>query len=209
MDFIQQLIDRYPALISQGEAVRKACEIIIRCYENKGKLLVAGNGGSAADADHIVGELMKGFVRKRSINRELADKIERIDPVNGGFIALQLQAGLPAIALSAHTALNTASINDMDGTIIYAQQILGYGNPEDVFLGISTSGNAKNVYYGIIVAKAKGLTTIALTGRDGGLISAIADLSIIVPEQETYRIQEFHLPIYHAICLTVEEHFFS
>ena len=208
MDFIRQLIERHPALASEEAAIRKACEMLIRCFENKGKLLAAGNGGSAADADHIVGELMKGFVKKRRISRELAGKIEGLDPVKGGGLASQLQTGLPAIALSAHAALNTASINDIDGTIIYAQQILGYGNPGDVFLGISTSGNAKNVYNGMIVAKAKGLATIALTGGSGGIIAGIADLSIIAPEQETYKIQECHLPIYHAICLTVEEYFF-
>ena len=209
MDYIQQLIATYPRLISQKESIMAACEKIIHCYQSNGKLLIAGNGGSAADADHIVGELMKGFVKKRSINLELISKIEQLDPINGSTIASKLQLSLPAIALSAHTALGTAIINDSDGTNIYAQQIMGYGNPGDVFMGISTSGNAKNVYHAIVVSKAKELTAIALTGGTGGLIAGIADISIIVPESETYRIQELHLPIYHAICLTVEEFFFK
>jgi D-sedoheptulose 7-phosphate isomerase len=209
MDYLQQLIERYPQLTGNRDAILKAYRLLAETFESGGKLLAAGNGGSAADADHIVGELMKGFVKKRPLPDDFITKLRGIDPEHAEYIGKNIQQGLPAIALSAHTALTTACINDMDGNIIYAQQVYGYGEAGDAFLGISTSGNAKNVLCAMITAKAKNMKTIALTGGTGGAIARIADVSIIVPETETYKIQELHLPVYHALCLMIEERFFQ
>ena len=208
MDHLQQLIERHPHLDSVRSDINKAYEIITGAFENGGKLLIAGNGGSAADAEHIVGELMKSFVKKRELPDNFLDKINKIDFEIAEYLIKRLQPGLPAINLSNHASLNTACINDIDGDITFAQQVYGYGKSGDVFLGISTSGNAKNVLYAAAAAKAKDLKVIALTGRDGGRIKKIADTTIIVPEKETYKIQELHLPVYHCLCLMIEEHFF-
>jgi D-sedoheptulose 7-phosphate isomerase len=172
-------------------------------------LLVCGNGGSAADAEHIVGELMKGFVKRRPLPNDVAEKLKNVDNDIGKYLGENLQQGLPAIALHTHTALSTACMNDIDGNIIYAQQVYGYGSEKDILLGISTSGNAKNVLYAMIAARAKGLKTIALTGGTGGEMKRHADVAIIVPETETYKIQELHLPVYHTLCLMIEEYFFK
>lgn len=196
-------------LSGNRDAVCKAYHYLKETFESGGKLLAAGNGGSAADADHIVGELMKGFVKKRPLPNNFIEKLRGVHPEHADYIGDNIQQGLPAIALSAHTALITACINDMDAHIIYAQQVYGYGMANDTFLGISTSGNAKNVLYAMITAKAKNMKTIALTGGSGGAIANIADTAIIVPETETYKIQELHLPIYHTLCLMIEEHFFK
>ena len=169
----------------------------------------AGNGGSAADSDHIVGELMKGFVKRRPLPEELKRALAAADPVRGKELAEKLQGALPAIALTNHAALSSAFANDVDGVLSYAQQVNGYGRTGDVFLGISTSGNAENVMYAAVTARAKGMRVIALTGKTGGKLGAFADISIIVPEQETYKIQELHLPIYHALCLMLEERFYE
>jgi D-sedoheptulose 7-phosphate isomerase len=208
VDYLQQLIIRYPVLSGIRDQITEAYRVIVTVFEKKGKLLVAGNGGSAADADHIVGELMKGFVKKRLPPAEFTAKLRRINPEAAEYIGKNIQQGLPAIALTNHAALNTACINDIDGIISFAQQVYGYGNSGDGFLGISTSGNAKNVLYAMITAQAKDMQTIALTGGSGGAIAKYADVSIIVPETETYKIQELHLPIYHALCLMIEEYFF-
>lgn len=208
MDYLQQLITRYPALTGNREQIAEAYRLLITAFEKKGKLLAAGNGGSAADADHIVGELMKGFLKKRPAPSEFTAKLQRIHPTAAEYIGENLQQGLPAIALANHAALTTACINDIDGRIVFAQQVYGYGAAGDVFLGISTSGNAENVLYAMITAKAKDMKTIALTGGSGGAIAQYADVSIIAPETETYKIQELHLPIYHTLCLMVEEYFF-
>jgi D-sedoheptulose 7-phosphate isomerase len=191
------------------EEIFKAYTLLLTAFEGGGKVLVAGNGGSAADAEHIVGELMKGFVKKRPLPTAFRSNLQQINADAADYIGSALQQGLPAIALSSHTALTSACINDIDGNSIYAQQVYGYGVAGDVFLGISTSGNAKNVWYAMITAKAKGLSAIALSGGSGGALVQIADVSIIVPETETYKIQELHLPIYHTLCLMVEDHFFT
>ena len=183
--------------------------ILERCYENGGKLLIAGNGGSAADAEHIVGELMKGFVKRRPVTEEMKEALEKADPVRGKELSEKLQGGLPAIALVDHAALSTAFANDVDGMLSYAQQVNGYGKPGDVFLGISTSGNAENVMYAAVTAKAKGMKVVGLTGKDGGKLAGIADAAVIVPEMETYKIQELHLPVYHALCLMLEHRFYE
>ena len=171
--------------------------------------MIAGNGGRAADSDHIVGELMKGFVKRRPLSEELKQALAAADPIRGKELAEKLQGALPAIALTNHAALSSAFANDVDGVLSYAQQVNGYGRAGDVFLGISTSGNAENVMYAAVTARAKGMRVIALTGKTGGKLGAFADISIIVPEQETYKIQELHLPIYHALCLMLEERFYE
>ncbi len=209
----QQMIDglagRYPMLAPVRGQVLKAYQLMESCYENGGKLLIAGNGGSCADAEHIVGELMKGFVKRRPLPDLLRSRISQEDGGHGARLAASLQCGLPAIALSGHPGLATAFANDVDADMVFAQQLCGYANANDVFLGISTSGNAKNVDYAVTVAKAKGLKVIGLTGRDGGRLGRRADVAVIVPESETFKIQELHLPVYHTLCLMLEEHFFS
>ena len=194
-----ELLERYPKLISCKDDILHAREALIRCYEKKGKLLLCGNGGSAADCDHIVGELMKGFLRKRKVDDQ---KI----PEN---IREHLQGSLPAISLCSHTASVSAFINDVEPSMVYAQMLYGYAQPNDVFLGLSTSGNSANVVNAATVAKAIGLETISLTGKNGGTLSEICDVAIRVPETETYKVQELHLPVYHYLCAEVEKHFFE
>lgn len=205
------LIRRYPVLSVCREDIAKAYDILETCFSEGNKLLVAGNGGSCADAEHIVGELMKGFKLPRRSAEEFAEKLRAVDPVRGEELAEKLQGGLPAVALSGHQGLNTAYINDVEngGLLMYAQQVNGYGKAGDVFLGISTSGNSKNVMYAAVVAKAKGMKVLGLTGFKGGQLAEIADVAIKVPETETYMIQELHLPVYHALCLMLEEKFFG
>ncbi len=206
--YLEELIERYPVLASVKEEINKSYEILEACYANGGKLLVAGNGGSCADSEHIVGELMKGFVKRREVPDEFARKLKNVDPERGAMLADKLQGGLPAIALTGHAGLSTAFLNDVDGDLIFAQQTYGYGRPGDVLLGISTSGNSKNVMYAMTAAKAIGMKTIGLAGKDGGELKKAADVAIVVPENETFKIQELHLPIYHALCLMLEERFF-
>jgi D-sedoheptulose 7-phosphate isomerase len=181
---------------------------MIKTFQSGGKILIAGNGGSAADSEHIVGELMKSFVRKRKLPDDYVARLDQINPEIAQFLASRIQPGLPAIALTGHISLSSACINDIDGTTVYAQQLYGYGKSGDLFIGISTSGNAKNVLYAAVAAKAKGLSVLALSGGTGGKLVEYADVSIIVPETETYKIQELHLPVYHTLCLMVEEYFF-
>ncbi len=206
--YLRELTDRYPVLEPVEGSIRQAYEIIKECFESGHKLLVAGNGGSAADSEHIVGELMKGFVKSRRVSEDMARKLEAIGGEAGRELADKLQGGLPAMALTGHPGLSTAFLNDVDGEMIYAQQVYGYGEEGDVLLGISTSGNAVNLHYALIAAKAKGMKVVGLTGKDGGRLGRHADAAVVVPEQETYKIQELHLPIYHALCLMLEEHFF-
>lgn len=208
-EYLDELISRYPVLAPVKADIRTAYETLKECYERGGKLLIAGNGGSCADSEHIVGELMKGFVKRRPVTEEMKEALEKADPVRGKELSEKLQGGLPAIALVDHAALSTAFANDVDADMIFAQQVCGYGDRDDVFLGISTSGNSKNVDYAVTVAKAKGLSVVGLTGKDGGLLGKRADVAVIVPETETFKIQELHLPIYHALCLMLEEAFFE
>ena len=208
MKYLEELVERYPALDAVKDDVRKAYELLEACYEQGGKLLIAGNGGSCADAEHIVGELMKGFVKRREVSDSFAECLRSADEVRGAELAKKPQGGLPAIALTGHAGLSTAYLNDVDGDLIFAQQTYGYGRPGDVLIGISTSGNAKNVMYAMTVAKALGMKTIGLTGKDGGALKREADVSVVVPETETFKIQELHLPVYHALCLMLEVRFF-
>ena len=205
---LELLIKRYPALRCVKDDVQKAYQIIAECYAQGGKLLVAGNGGSAADAEHIVGELMKGFKNSRKLERDMQDKLKNVSSEYGSVLAENLQGALPAIALDGHPALTTAYMNDCEPLLCFAQQVNGYGNENDVFLGISTSGNSKNILYAAITAKAKGLKVIGLTGQKDSKLSEIADICIKAPETETYMIQELHLPIYHCLCLMLEEKYF-
>lgn len=207
--FIDELIDRYPKLESIKEDIEATYELIKNMYKDGGKLLVGGNGGSAADSEHIVGELMKGFCKKRKISTGLAEKLENINEDLGLELGKCLQGALKAIAITGHTGLTTAFANDVDPNMIFAQQVYGYGDNKDILLCISTSGNSKNLIYAAITAKAKGMKVITLTGKDGGKLKEYSDISIIVPENETFKIQELHLPIYHALCLELEEFFFE
>lgn len=206
---IDLLIRRYPILDSIKEKIIEAYLLIEVCYQNGGKLLIAGNGGSAADAEHIVGELMKGFKMERTPDRKFAEKLMAIDKIRGEKLAKDLQGGLPAIALNNHSSLNSAYLNDVEGVECYAQQVYGYGKEGDVFLGISTSGNSDNIIYATVVAKAKGMKIIGFTGAKGGHLAETADVAIKVPEIETYMIQELQLPVYHCLCLMLEERFFG
>ena len=208
-EIFEELFVRYPVLEKNREDILKAYEVLETCYRTGGKLLVAGNGGSCADAEHIVGELMKGFKKRRPLSEELQRRLVMEDTNHGEELARSLQGSLRAIALDGHPGLSTAFANDVDADMIFAQQVCGYVDKEDVFLGISTSGNSKNVDYAVTVAKAKGLSVIGLTGKDGGLLGKRADVAIIVPETETFKIQELHLPIYHILCLMLEEAFFE
>lgn len=207
--FLNDLIVRYPVLENCCKDIDKAFDIVAASYQNGGKLLVAGNGGSASDSEHIVGELMKSFVLPRRLNKEYVDRLVAADASLGAELGEKLQGALPAIALVDHVALSTAYLNDVDPLLGFAQQVNGYGKENDVFLGITTSGNSKNILYANTVAKAKGLKTIALTGKDGGKIKDMVDVAIVVPEDETYKIQELHLPIYHCLCLMLESYFFE
>ena len=208
-EIFEELFVRYPVLEKNREDILKAYEVLETCYRTGGKLLVAGNGGSCADAEHIVGELMKGFRKKRTMSKEMAETFWKVDLEAGEELSEKLQGALPAIALCGHPGLSTAFLNDVDGQLIFAQQVYGYGNEGDVLLAISTSGNSANIYYACVTAKAKGMKVIGLTGRDGGKLKHISDETLIVPESETFKIQELHLPIYHALCLMLETHFFQ
>ena len=206
---LNTLIERYPTLDICRKDILKAYEMLEACYESDNKLLIAGNGGSAADAEHIAGELMKRFKTRRPCPDEFAEKLVAIDPIRGEDLVNNLERGLMAIPLVAHEALTTAYINDVDGLGVFAQQLYGFGRAGDVFLGISTSGNSKNVVFATVVARALGIKIIGLTGADGGELARVADVSIRVPETETFMIQELHLPVYHCLCLMLEERFFG
>lgn len=204
-----KLLDHYPDLQPCIAEVEAAYNLLSATYRSGGKLLICGNGGSAADSDHIVGELMKGFELKRPIKDDLRQRLNEINPEMGSYLADHLQGALPAISLSAHAALASAVINDTAGEMTYAQQVLGYGLKGDTLLGISTSGNALNVRYALTVARALGLRTIALSGKTGGKMRELCDVTICVPNERTLAIQERHLPIYHTLCIMLEQEFFE
>lgn len=209
LKYMDNLLERYPILSTCKEDIISSFIILSNCFTEGRKLLIAGNGGSAADAEHIVGELMKGFCLPRKVSDNLSEALCQVDKERGTELSVKLQSALPAIALNNHSALNTAFLNDVNGYMFYAQQIMGYGSCGDVFLGISTSGNSKNVVYAAITAKAKGLKVLGLTGKDGGELKHFADICIKVDETEVYKIQELHLPIYHCLCLMLEAYFYG
>ena len=206
---IDLLVSRYPSLQSIRDVIIDAYLIMEECYLQGGKLLIAGNGGSAADSEHIAGELMKRFKTPRPVSLEFANRLKQIDSERGTELAKNLECGLMAIPLVAHEALTTAYINDVDGLGVFAQQLFGYGRAGDVFLGISTSGNSKNIMNATVVARALGIKVIGLTGENGGELAKVADVAVKAPETETYMIQELHLPIYHCWCLMLEDKFFG
>lgn len=200
---------RYPVLVPLMKQIESASDCLISCYGKGGKVLVCGNGGSCSDSGHMVAELMKGFTMKRNLGSSLRNSLVEIAGKRGEYLAENLQQGLPAISLAAHSSLITAISNDSDPGVIFAQQVTGYGNPDDILFGISTSGNARNVVDAAIVAKAKGMKVIGLTGKTGGLLKSYCDILINVPEERTHLVQELHLPVYHTICLIVEAAFFK
>ena len=206
---IDVLFERYPELDFNREYIKKAYELLEQTFLNGGKLLVAGNGGSASDAEHIVGELMKGFEKQRRLPMEYKDRLISENEELGNVLADNLQMALPAIALDGHIALSTAYMNDCIPELCFAQQVNGYGNSGDVFLGISTSGSSKHILYAAVTAKVKGLKVIGLTGANDSELSKIADVTIRSSQTRTYMIQEHHLPIYHCLCLMLEERFFG
>ena len=205
---IQELITRYPVLSVCRNDIQAAIDTIIHCYEHGGKVLLCGNGGSCADSDHIVGELMKGFLKKRPLSDAQKAAMKARSATLNDSLLNALQCGLPAISLPSLTALNTAFCNDADPELIYAQAVLALAKPGDVLIAISTSGNAKNVFAAVQVAKGLGVTVIGLTGNTGGKLKQYADIAVCVTETETFKIQELHLPVYHTVCAAVEAHFF-
>ncbi len=209
MDTIERLVDKYPDLIACAQEIRKAYVMLEKCFAAGKKLLLCGNGGSAADSEHIVGELMKGYFLKRSLPVELRAKLLAQYPAEGVYLADHLQGALPAISLVSQTSLMTAFINDVAADMVYAQQVYGYGAAGDVLLGLSTSGNSANVLNAIKVGRTLGLHTLGLTGAQGGAMADLCEVAIRVPWQATPDIQESHRAIYHALCGQLEEHFFS
>jgi len=201
MKYLQELIERYPDLDPIKSDIEAAYKLLENCYEKGGKLLVGGNGGSAGDSEHIVGELMKTFEKKRPIPEDIIVKMQSVDQQRGSLLGREIQGAMTAISITGHTALTTAVGNDVRPEFGFAQQVYGYGRQGDVLLAISTSGNAENLINAAIVAKAKGMKVLLLSGKTGGELKKFADVSIIVPENITYRIQERHLPIYHVLCM--------
>lgn len=206
---LNRLITRYPVLDVCRDDIMEAYEVIREAYERKGMLLVCGNGGSGADSEHIVGELMKEFAIKRPLREEEQKKLKECSAQNGELLARHLQGSLPAVTLTGNIALSTAFANDAVPELVFAQQVYGYGNENSVLLGISTSGNSQNVIYALETARAKGMKTIALTGDGGGRMKGLADVCIRVPADRTPDVQELHLPVYHTLCMMIEEAFFG
>jgi D-sedoheptulose 7-phosphate isomerase len=205
---LSRLIERYPVLDSCSSEIAAAIKLLHQLFSSGNKLLICGNGGSAADSEHMVGELMKGFMKPRKISPADAAKVEKFGGADGAIVAARLQGALPAIALTSQVSLNSAVSNDTHAEMIFAQQVYGLGRKGDAVLGISTSGNSRNVINAFIVARAMELKTIALTGRNGGLLPPLADVIIRVPADTVLEIQELHLPVYHALCVELEERFF-
>lgn len=193
-----QLYDKYPVLENCKQEIEAAIEMILDTYRKGGKLLLCGNGGSCSDCEHIVGELMKGFLSPRPVTDERIPE----------HLRKNLQGSLPAIALTSQSAILSAFANDVDPSMVYAQMVYGYAKENDLFIGLSTSGNSQNVVNAAEVVKALGVKTIALTGQNNSKLSELCNIAIKVPETETYKIQELHLPVYHYICATVEERMF-
>ena len=204
----EELLKRYPSLTCCGDDIRKTLECWIRCFENGGKLLICGNGGSCADGEHIVGELMKGFLKNRPLSAAQRSEMKKNYPQVPDAYLEKLQNGLPAIALPSFGALNSAFGNDVDSELIYGQPLMGLGRQGDVLLCISTSGNSGNVVAAAQIGKALGLTVVGLTGKSGGKLKGIADICICVPETETFKVQELHLPVNHYLCGATEAHFY-
>ena len=204
-----ELFDHYPDLTQCREDIEAAYNLLVKCYKKRGKILLCGNGGSAADAEHIACELMKEFKLKREVTREDARKICKVDPENSEFLCEGLQRALPAISLVSQSALFTAFANDVNIDMVFAQQVYGYGRENDILFAISTSGTSSNICNAARIAKAMGLVVIGLTGKTGGTLALYSNVAIRAPSDVTYRIQEYHEPIYHALCAMLEEEFFG
>ena len=209
MTHLELLLSRYPALAPCREDIQRAFALLQDAYAGGGKLLACGNGGSASDAAHIVGELMKSFARPRDIGSARQRLCDALPEADAAYLAAGLEGALPAVSLHGEVALVSAFANDAAPDLIYAQQVLGLGRPGDSLLALSTSGNSKNVVRAVQTAKALGLGTVGLTGRGGGALAKWCDVCVRVPETETYRVQELHLPVYHALCRMLEDHFFG
>ena len=208
-EHLAQLVQRYPDLADCLDDLGRALDLLAVCYRGGGKVLFCGNGGSAADCEHIVGELMKGYRQPRPLPAAVRQQIEEGLPENGAYLADHLQGALPALSLVSQVGLATAYANDVAADMVFAQQVYGYGRPGDVVVGISTSGNSQNVIHALQVARAMGLTTLGFTGRYGGALKAACDVTIAVPQEDTAAIQEQHLAVYHALCGALEEMFFE
>jgi D-sedoheptulose 7-phosphate isomerase len=206
---LDQLCERYPALSGLRNTIAEAAGMIINCYTRGGKLLICGNGGSSADADHFTAELMKSFESGRPLDESLKKRFHEISGTRGRYLAERLEHALPAISLPSNTALATAISNDIDPSLIFAQQVIGYGEEGDVLIGISTSGNSQNIVDACIAAKALNLNVIGISGKTGGKMKHYCDLLVNVPETRTSWVQELHLPVLHTLCLIVENHFYS
>lgn len=206
---LEELIGRYPALAPVQGSLLEACEAMEGCFRRGGKLLIAGNGGSASDSQHIVAELMKGFEKQRALPEEKKRALREADPVRGAALGESLQRALSAIALSANTALDTAFANDVDPLLCYAQQVNGYGREGDVLLAISTSGNSENILYAAVAARAAGMRVIGFTGASGGKLAALSDIAVRMPETRTSHVQELQMPVYHCWCRILEEALFG
>jgi D-sedoheptulose 7-phosphate isomerase len=209
MILFEQLFESYPALETCRADIERAFNLLSKCYSEGGKVLVCGNGGSASDSEHIVGELMKGFLSRRHIRASDSELLREMYPEDGAYLAEKLQGALPAISLVSHSALSSAFINDVAADMVFAQQVYGYGRKGDAVIGISTSGNSGNVLNAIKIARTFGLSAIGLTGQDGGLMKKDCTVTIRVPARETYRVQELQLPVYHSICAMLEAEFFE
>ena len=206
---LDQLLNRHPLLDSVKNSIYEAAEMIIICFSSGGKLLVCGNGGSCSDSEHLVGELMKSFELKRPIKKDIAEKLVEVSGERGIYLAQKLESALPAISLTSQASLTTSICNDIDSNLVFAQQVIGYGRDRDVLIGISTSGNSQNVVDACITARAMNLKVIGLTGITGGNMKQFCDIIINVPEKRTAYIQELHLPVIHALCYLIENHFFT
>lgn len=207
--YLDELIERYRLPIACSEAVQKAAEALARCFSGGHRLFTCGNGGMASDAQHVVGELMKAFVLPRRLSLREQENLRAQDETMGDLLAKRLQQALPAHSLVGENALLTAFANDVDPDMAFAQEVYGWGRPGDVLMAMSTSGNSKNVLYAVTAARARKMTTIGVTGANGGKLAVCADVLIALPEKTTHKIQELNLPVYHALCLALEEHFFG
>ena len=209
VELFEELLQRYPKLSECQADIQKTFGALIDSYRSGGKLLVAGNGGSAADSEHIIGELQKSFLFYRKIDLNLYQNLISLYGEDGESLASTLEGAYPAVSLTSMPAISTAFANDVNATACFAQMLSALGKPEDVFLGISTSGNSENIRLALMVAKARGMTSVLLTGETGGVCRDLADISICVPEKETFKIQELHLPVYHALCAMLEAELFE
>lgn len=208
-DIFEKFLNDNPKLEICSDSILEAFNILKNCYKNGSKVLICGNGGSAADSEHIVGELMKGFIKKRALPYSDINNLRKAYPEEWQYLADNLQGALPAISLVSQSALSTAFANDVSPDMVYAQLVYGYHKNGDVLIGLSTSGNSKNVVNAIKVAKAFDMLVIGFTGETGGIMHNLCDVTITVPARETYKVQEYHLPIYHVLCAMIEAEFFS